>query len=237
MLRGPRSWPAVPSVQTGEPLASDEQIAKPAAGEADGTSSRCGRVTRWKGGESPPFAKGRVFTMIASSAVAQDFGRMAELARQGFHCSEVLLILGLEAQGKTNPDLIKSISGLAGGVGFSADICGAVTGGACLIGLYAGRGSAEVDEDPRARIMIGEFMEWFAQEQEERYGGIHCRDIIGDDPRNVVSRCPRVVGRVYRKVRAILAEHGYTWENGSRPSDRSQATTTCTGACPAAARL
>jgi hypothetical protein len=40
--------------------------------------------------------------------------RMIELATDGFHCSEVLLFMGLEAQGKTNPDLIKAISALAG---------------------------------------------------------------------------------------------------------------------------
>jgi len=162
---------------------------------------------------------------------------MAELARQGFHCSEVLLILGLEAQGKTNPDAVKAISGLAGGVGFSADICGAVTGGACLIGLYAGRGSAEAEEDPRARIMIGELMEWFNEEQTQRYGGIHCRDIIGDDPQNVAARCPGVVAAVYRQVRAILEQNGYNWESGVRPAKRVEATTTCAGACPVAARL
>lgn len=175
--------------------------------------------------------------MLTSGDLAQDFNRMAELARQGFHCSEVLLILGLESQGKTNPDLIKAISGLAGGVGFSADICGAVTGAACLIGLYAGRGSAEVDEDPRERIMIGELMEWFTEEQGKRYGGIHCRDIIGDDPRNVMTRCPAVVGAVYRKVRTVLEEHGYTWEEGTRPSEPGRRTTTCAAACPATARL
>ena len=61
--------------------------------------------------------------------------RMLELAGQGFHCSQILLFLGLEAQGKRNPDLIRAMSGLAGGVGFSGDICGALTGGACLLGL------------------------------------------------------------------------------------------------------
>ena len=58
--------------------------------------------------------------------------RMMQLAGQGFYCSQVLLIMGLEAQGKSNPDLIRSMSGLAGGLGFTGDTCGALTGGAFI---------------------------------------------------------------------------------------------------------
>jgi hypothetical protein len=43
--------------------------------------------------------------------------RMIELAGQGFYCSQILLILGLEAQGKENPDLIRTMNALAGGAG------------------------------------------------------------------------------------------------------------------------
>ena len=44
--------------------------------------------------------------------------RMLELAQKGFYCSQILLFLGLEAQGKSDPDLIRAMSGLAGGWGF-----------------------------------------------------------------------------------------------------------------------
>ncbi len=53
--------------------------------------------------------------------------RMMEFAAQGFHCSEILLFMGLEAQGKTDPDLIRTVSALAGGIGFSGETCGALT--------------------------------------------------------------------------------------------------------------
>lgn len=114
--------------------------------------------------------------------------RMIELAGQGFHCSQILLLLGLEAQGKTNPDLIRVMNSLAGGLGFSGDTCGALTGGACLIGLYAGRGTSDENEDPRLNLMINDLVEWFTQECSLSYGGIHCQDILADDPNNQKTR-------------------------------------------------
>ena len=77
------------------------------------------------------------------------FFKMVELSRQGFLCSQILLIIGLEAQGKENPDVVRAMSGLVGGLGFCGKTCGALTGGACLIGLYAGKGAADEMEDSR----------------------------------------------------------------------------------------
>jgi C_GCAxxG_C_C family probable redox protein len=135
--------------------------------------------------------------------------RMLELAGQGFHCSQILLFLGLDAQGKQSPELIRAMAGLAGGVGFSGDICGALTGGACLLGLYGGRGTADEEDHPRLNVMINDLVEWFSQEFSECYGGIHCRDILGDDPHNQFTRCPGLVTRTYEHVNALLLDNGF----------------------------
>ncbi len=135
--------------------------------------------------------------------------RMIELAQRGFHCSQILLALGLEAQGKHNPDVIRAMNGLAGGLGFSGDVCGTLTGGACLLGLYAGKGDPDEEEDPRLNLMIVELVEWFAQEFGELYGGIQCRVILGDDPSNRTARCPTLVVKVYERVKALLLENGF----------------------------
>jgi C_GCAxxG_C_C family probable redox protein len=140
--------------------------------------------------------------------------RMLELAGQGFHCSQILLFLGLEAQGKSNPDLIRSMAGLAGGVGFGGDICGALSGGACLIALYAGRGTPDEEDDPKLNLMISELVEWFTLEFSECYGGIHCRDILADNPTNQTSRCPGLVTRSYEKVKSLLVENGFDLSEG-----------------------
>lgn len=145
--------------------------------------------------------------------------RMVQRVQQGFHCSEVLLFAGLEAQGKTNPDLIRTVCALAGGVGFSGELCGALTGGACLLGLYDGRGDENETADPRLNIMVSELVEWFAAKYGAQYGGIRCREITEDDPRNQPLRCPRIVAGVLKKVKSLLAENGFEWEQASSPDE------------------
>ncbi len=138
--------------------------------------------------------------------------RMLERVRQGFHCSEVLLFAGLDARGENNPDLIRAVSALAGGVGFSGELCGALTGGACLLGFYAGRGSDNEEPDERLNIMIAELMDWFSERYGQRYGGIRCREIIEDNPKNPTERCPQIVSGVLAKVKSLVDEHGFAWD-------------------------
>ena len=140
--------------------------------------------------------------------------RMIQLAGQGFYCSQVLLVMGLEAQGKSDPDLIRSMAGLAGGLGFTGDTCGALTGGACLLGLYAGRGAPEEQEDEKLNLMVSELVDWFSEEYGKIYGGIRCEIILGDDPRNRTARCPNMVFGTYEKVKALLIEYGFDLSGG-----------------------
>lgn len=140
--------------------------------------------------------------------------RMLQLAGQGFHCSQILLFMGLEAQGKENPDFIRTMAGLAGGVGFTGDVCGALTGGACLLALNTGRGTPDEEEEPKLNLMISELVEWFSAEFTEAYGGIHCREILEEDPRNQTLRCPNLVTGTYKKVKMLLQENGFDLSEG-----------------------
>ncbi|MEN6439600.1 MAG: DVU_1555 family C-GCAxxG-C-C protein [Syntrophobacter sp.] len=135
--------------------------------------------------------------------------RMLRFAGQGFYCSQILLFMGLEAQGKQNSDLIRAMAGLAGGLGFCGDTCGALTGGACLLGLYAGRGLDDEGEDPRLNIMISELVSWFTSEFEGLYGGIRCETILDNDPKSRTTRCPGLVLGTWEKVKALLVENGF----------------------------
>ena len=137
------------------------------------------------------------------------FLKMLELAQAGFYCSQILLIIGLEAQGKENPDLVRAMSGLIGGMGFSGRTCGALTGGACLIGLYAGKGTAEEMEDSRLNDMVRALVEWFEQEASSQYNGTACNDILENNPMNRMARCPQLVQNTLGKVEEILAANGY----------------------------
>lgn len=139
----------------------------------------------------------------------ENMEHIKEIRRQGFYCSQILLSLGLEMQGKTNPELIRAMHGLAGGLGFSGELCGALSGGASLLGLYAGKGTPEEVEDPRLLFMIEDLVKWFKAEYGEQFGGIRCEEIIAGDSQNTTRRCPVMVAGVFQKVKELLVENGY----------------------------
>jgi C_GCAxxG_C_C family probable redox protein len=138
-----------------------------------------------------------------------DLEYMGEIKAQGFFCSQILLKMGLELQGKDNPDLIRAVHGLAGGLGFTGELCGALSGGTCLLGLYAGKGLPEEEQDPRLVPMITDLVQWFKQEYGQSYGGIRCEDIVGDSSKNMATRCPVVVAATYQRVKELLVENGF----------------------------
>lgn len=139
----------------------------------------------------------------------EDLERMRELKQQGFYCSQILMLMGLEMQGKENPDLIRATHGLAGGLGFTGELCGALSGGAALLGLYAGKGTAPDEEDPRLDFMITDLVNWFKQEYIPRYGSIRCEDILNGDAKNKATRCPLIVAATFQRVKELLVENGF----------------------------
>ena len=87
---------------------------------------------------------------------------MLNLARQGFYCSQIVVLLGLEVRGEENPALVRALAGLSYGGGGGRGSCGAFTGACCLLGLFAGRGRAEEEESPHLMLMLEELSDWFA---------------------------------------------------------------------------
>jgi C_GCAxxG_C_C family probable redox protein len=129
--------------------------------------------------------------------------------QQGFYCSQILILQGLEMMGKSNPDLVRAMHGLAGGLGFSGELCGALTGGACLAGLYTGKGTPEQPEDPRLIFIIEDLVRWFKAEYAGQFGGIRCEEILAGNNQNQSTRCPILVAGVLQKVKELLVENGY----------------------------
>jgi C_GCAxxG_C_C family probable redox protein len=138
-----------------------------------------------------------------------DMDELIEFRKQGFYCSQVILLKGLEQMGKTNPDLVRAMQGLAGGLGFTGELCGALTGGASLLGLYAGKGTAEQEEDPKLDFMIRDLVKWFKAEYGEQFGGIRCEEILAGNNQNKMTRCPMMVNGVLQKVNELLVENGF----------------------------
>lgn len=137
--------------------------------------------------------------------------RMLQLSAGGYCCSQIILILALEAQGRSNTDLVRAASGLCHGMGSANGPCGALLGGFCLLALHGGRGEDVEEEDPGLALMIEELAEWFQESFGSRHGGITCSAILGEDAtrRPDMSRCGNLVQETYIATMRILADHGY----------------------------
>ena len=139
----------------------------------------------------------------------EDMDQLLTLRKQGFYCSQIILLRGLDLTGKSNPDLVRAMHGLAGGLGFSGELCGALTGGAALLGLYAGKGAPEQAEDPRLMFMAQDLVKWFKAEYGAQFGGIRCEEILAGSSENQAKRCPLLVTGVFQKVKELLVENGF----------------------------
>jgi C_GCAxxG_C_C family probable redox protein len=146
-----------------------------------------------------------------------DTFHIMELAMKGFNCSQILVLIALEAQGRENADLVRAMSGLVAGLG-CGKACGALTGGCCVLGMYAGKDSAENDPDARLQTMLSNFVEWFEVEYTSRYGGINCADIVQDDARQKMTRCPLIVIESMEKLKKLLAENDYDFSQQPQPA-------------------
>ena len=133
--------------------------------------------------------------------------RMLELSQQGYYCAQILLILALESEGKENPDLVRAMGGLNGGLGNCGDICGCLTAGACFLSYYAGKGEPDEIAHPDSDAMIQELLNWF-REYTAEYGGMDCRCILEGDSRNKIQRCPVLMEAALEQCMNLLEVHG-----------------------------
>jgi Putative redox-active protein (C_GCAxxG_C_C) len=139
-----------------------------------------------------------------------------KLARQGFCCSQIVLHLALDLRGQENRGLIRAMSGLCHGSFASKGACGALTGAACLLALYAGKGTASEEADEKLPLMEGALAAWFEEYATTRFGGINCSDIVSDG-RPDTSVCGLLVGECYGQAMTILVENGFDPAGDSRP--------------------
>lgn len=130
------------------------------------------------------------------------------LASQGYCCSQIVLLLALELQGSENPGLIRAASGLCHGFPNTRGVCGALSGGACLLGYYAGKGRPEEEENERLPLMLSELGDWFEQYSSSRFRGISCNDIVGEGKPDATT-CGSLISECYGQVMAILVENGF----------------------------
>ena len=134
--------------------------------------------------------------------------RIMELGLQGFECSQILMILALEADGCENPDLVRAMSGLTGGLGHCRKECGALTGGCCVLGYYAGRGSAEEIEHNDFYRIVQDYVNWFQEEFSSGTNGTDCLSILGEDFSKAFTSCLPMLEACQETLTKILYENG-----------------------------
>lgn len=133
--------------------------------------------------------------------------RFMELASMGFECSQIMMLLFLEMEGKENPDLIRAMGGLTGGMGRTGGCCGALTGGAAVLGYFTARGEYEEMEHEKSREMIASYVQWFEETWGAEYGGCNCRDIIAGDYSRCLLVCAPIVQACFDKLMELLTEY------------------------------
>jgi hypothetical protein len=142
---------------------------------------------------------------------------MMEWAREGYCCSQIMILAGLAYTGRENPDLVASLGGLCKGGYVPWGTCGALSGACCLLGFYAGKGSSLEQKDPRLLFMAEELHRWFR----ERWGTggerVGCGDILGDTAAPDPIVCSSMVAATLEKTLQLLVEQGFGLQEG-RPS-------------------
>lgn len=136
--------------------------------------------------------------------------RMMQLGSKGYYCSQILIAMALEERIESNPGLVRAMAGLAFGCGSGRASCGALTGGACVLALYAGKGGDEEEESDRLFAMTQDLTDWFVEMVGEKHGGISCEDIVGENgPEASRETCRALVVDTFEKTMEILVVNDF----------------------------
>ena len=135
------------------------------------------------------------------------------LSRKGYCCSQILALLILGAQDRENQDLVRSLAGLCHGIGQSGDACGILTGGCCVIAYLVGPNVEAGGDMVEAKIVQEEYVEWFREVCEEKWGSIHCGIIIDEDnPKGPdKSHCRHLLAQSWMCLLGILTRHNIAY--------------------------
>jgi hypothetical protein len=137
--------------------------------------------------------------------------RVIELAERNYKCSQILIKLALEGEGKSNPDLIRSMAGLGDGCGFQNETCGLVTGAACLLAWYSRKDSDDEIPSETLLLMLQDLDQWFENEIGGNFKSTRCKDIVGELSVTQEGKliCGRLLLATHSKSNDILMSHGF----------------------------
>ena len=127
--------------------------------------------------------------------------RAVELFKEGFNCSQAVFTAFAHRFG-IDEDTAKKISaGLGGGVGRMREVCGAVSGGAMVIGsLVSATDGKDGDSKQKNYELVREFADRFTSEN----GSVICRELLGLDVKMEKSAQPEKRTAEYYKKRPCV---------------------------------
>ncbi len=103
-------------------------------------------------------------------------GDLAEkLFREGYNCSQAVLLAFSDVTGLDNETAAKVASGFGGGLGRMREVCGAVSGAAMVLGLVRGYSDSKDFNAKKAQYNL---VQEFAKRFKEKNGSIICRELL-----------------------------------------------------------
>lgn len=137
------------------------------------------------------------------------FGRVLALGAAGYCCTQIMVQLLLDVQGREAPDAMRAAGGLCRGFGLSEGTCGILLGGCMAMGLCAAKGHDGEVPHEALEAMTTEFAEWF-RERTAPSGGISCGAILGDSGggRPDFGKCHGLLLEAHGKMFEVLASYG-----------------------------
>ena len=118
-----------------------------------------------------------------------------ELARRGYTCSQIIMMMTMQRMGLEDEYLVKAVKGLTMGMGIG-HACGIVTGAACALSLAHGaRGMSE---------LFPMFHKWFYEKFCEPCGSINCLDLLDGDIASHMRICPDMIMDSWENISELL---------------------------------
>lgn len=143
--------------------------------------------------------------------------QMFKLTNAGYCCSQIMVKMALDAEGRENADLLRAINAFCRVVGSMPRTCGVLNGGIAVLGLYAGKGTDAEYPKEEFTGMVDEFTDWF----ENQFGSTQCQDLIGvssitdlQSNQQYRLKCGNILIDSFQKIQQILQENNF--ELGSR---------------------
>jgi len=146
------------------------------------------------------------------------------LGAKGYTCAQMLIIGALRLMGRENSDLVRAVGGLAQGAG-CGELCGALSGGVCLLSLYTGKGLDSEMPHNKGELLNSELTDWFADELCQG-NGMTCAAILNrimdnmegcnasDKRRRCETHCINMVVKAWEKCLELLKDNGFELTEG-----------------------